>query len=637
MNALPTLSPAAPQLARTPGTGAATGDRTASGDAFDEVLSSHRPEREVTVTRSRDHRRDDAADDAREDAIKQADRQDALREAAQQDAALQNLAAALSAADVTAQQGLGAAPMPASAVLGTAQVPGVQSVSAAVLASLAARRAQETAEPATPGAAFGLTGTSTVIDLASGATGFDVVTGRAPMIGPDGAIGWTTGGPAQSPTPEGSAPAGVAEPELSGQAAPGQAVPAESEPIAPVSDQPEPIGSGPVGSQQTGSQQGPVPASGMLDPTAPGRSASASTGSDLTVSALADLPDVTDLTIARATAPEPEPPAATPISPAIGQSDPLRPAQPQPAEDPLAALPATSTGTTPPATSPAAGPLVVLPGTAWNSPLQPAATQVIPPPAAPVETLPPAEAPAASRDQRTAAGGVQTLSPAAAVAAELNPALGLMTPAQPAGAALRDPRTAKGAEVPELPMPGLGTAPASPATPTVAQPDPAAAAAPAASSPQPLINQVLDHLTKQQLLSARNLRDGSHRAVFRLSPDNLGSVTVTLDVRSGQVRLDLAAGAQALTTLGSDLGQLRSQLADAGLNLADVTLSAQTPSGSSGSFGGQSAPHRTPQPAPATASHHVQPATELMPIGVRPWSNGGGQRPVAAGSLDIVV
>ncbi|HET9657799.1 MAG TPA: flagellar hook-length control protein FliK, partial [Kineosporiaceae bacterium] len=88
-----------------------------------------------------------------------------------------------------------------------------------------------------------------------------------------------------------------------------------------------------------------------------------------------------------------------------------------------------------------------------------------------------------------------------------------------------------------------------------------------AATPDPVIDQVTKHL-----LATRLLHDGTRRAVLHLTPDHLGSVRVTVDVRAGQVRVDLAAGEAALHSLRQELGELRSQLAQSGLHLADVTL-----------------------------------------------------------------
>ena len=99
------------------------------------------------------------------------------------------------------------------------------------------------------------------------------------------------------------------------------------------------------------------------------------------------------------------------------------------------------------------------------------------------------------------------------------------------------------------------------------------AAAPSAPAP-PVVDQVTRHL-----LAARLLRDGTHHTVMHLSPEHLGPVTVTVDVLDGAVRLELVGGSGALGALGHDLDSLRSQLADAGLDLADVTMRADDQTG----------------------------------------------------------
>jgi flagellar hook-length control protein FliK len=82
---------------------------------------------------------------------------------------------------------------------------------------------------------------------------------------------------------------------------------------------------------------------------------------------------------------------------------------------------------------------------------------------------------------------------------------------------------------------------------------------------------VVDQVTRH-LVAARVLRDGTHHTVLHLAPEHLGELTVTVDVRQGAVRLDVLGSGSALTALGQDLDSLRSQLADAGLDLADVSM-----------------------------------------------------------------
>jgi hypothetical protein len=82
---------------------------------------------------------------------------------------------------------------------------------------------------------------------------------------------------------------------------------------------------------------------------------------------------------------------------------------------------------------------------------------------------------------------------------------------------------------------------------------------------------VIEQVTKH-LMATRLLHDGTQRAVLHLTPDHLGSVRVTVDVKAGLVRVGLAAGEAALATLHRELGHLKSQLAESGLHLADVSL-----------------------------------------------------------------
>ena len=112
------------------------------------------------------------------------------------------------------------------------------------------------------------------------------------------------------------------------------------------------------------------------------------------------------------------------------------------------------------------------------------------------------------------------------------------------------------------PTSGTTGAPNTQAAPGSADP----AAAGAAPVP-PAVDQVTKHL-----LAARLLSDGTHHTVMHLSPEHLGPVTVTVDVRDGAVRLELVGGSGALGALGQGLDSLRSQLADAGLDLADVAM-----------------------------------------------------------------
>ncbi|MFN0283984.1 MAG: flagellar hook-length control protein FliK, partial [Kineosporiaceae bacterium] len=155
---------------------------------------------------------------------------------------------------------------------------------------------------------------------------------------------------------------------------------------------------------------------------------------------------------------------------------------------------------------------------------------------------------------------------------------------------------------------GFGAA----AAPAQAAEGPAAPApavpATALSTPDPVIDQVTRHL-----LTARTLRDGTQRSVLHLTPGRLGAVTVTVDVRAGQVRLDLAASDGALAALTQDLPQLRTQLADAGLDLADVTLNRQDTGAGDGRRPGQEATGGTPSGDPTGADPSGRGGTGSAP------------------------
>jgi flagellar hook-length control protein FliK len=70
----------------------------------------------------------------------------------------------------------------------------------------------------------------------------------------------------------------------------------------------------------------------------------------------------------------------------------------------------------------------------------------------------------------------------------------------------------------------------------------------------------------------RALREGGHRTVLRLDPEQLGEVTLTVDVRGGSVRLAVSGGAEAVGAVHAGLAHLRSSLAESGLTLDDVAL-----------------------------------------------------------------
>jgi Flagellar hook-length control protein FliK len=152
----------------------------------------------------------------------------------------------------------------------------------------------------------------------------------------------------------------------------------------------------------------------------------------------------------------------------------------------------------------------------------------------------------------------------------------------------------------------------------------------AAAPPAPVTDQIAGALS-QYLIGTRMLKDGTHRAVIRLAPEHLGEVTVTLDVRGGSVRIDLIAGPQAIGALRADLGDLRDQLAQSGLQLDDVSLS-QSGSSSPGT-GSQGSPERwngaQSGPNPFSAGNQITKALESA--GVRPI------RHTDPGRLDVLI
>jgi flagellar hook-length control protein FliK len=137
----------------------------------------------------------------------------------------------------------------------------------------------------------------------------------------------------------------------------------------------------------------------------------------------------------------------------------------------------------------------------------------------------------------------------------------------------------------DVPVAGVGGTPTvNPALPlaqdaTTPVNGPTAAATPdQAPDPAAQGQQVADQVVKH-LVAARVMRDGTQHTVLHLRPVELGAVTVTVDVKAGEVRLSMSAGDTALSALRQGLGDLRTELAKAGLDLADVTLQPSNDSG----------------------------------------------------------
>jgi hypothetical protein len=136
----------------------------------------------------------------------------------------------------------------------------------------------------------------------------------------------------------------------------------------------------------------------------------------------------------------------------------------------------------------------------------------------------------------------------------------------------------------------------------------------------------------------RTLRDGTHRTVLHLSPEHLGDVTITVEVRAGSVRLHVAGGDAALGALGQGMGDLRSQLADAGLDLADVSLRPDT--GGAGGTGPGPDPRAAWEEEPGTGADQPRgrpgsapaPAAASTGTGAVP---AAGTSPGGAGHIDV--
>ena len=123
----------------------------------------------------------------------------------------------------------------------------------------------------------------------------------------------------------------------------------------------------------------------------------------------------------------------------------------------------------------------------------------------------------------------------------------------------------------------------------------------------------------------RTMRDGSQQTVLRLQPDHLGPVTVTVEVQAGAVRMHLLADGTALAALQQSLPELRSQLAQGGLALSDVTL-RQPDSGGQGwagrGDGGRQQPPGQPGGPDSRPPPPKQPAEPAPETGERPPGTG---------------
>jgi hypothetical protein len=93
-----------------------------------------------------------------------------------------------------------------------------------------------------------------------------------------------------------------------------------------------------------------------------------------------------------------------------------------------------------------------------------------------------------------------------------------------------------------------------------------------------LIDQVVQHLA-----GAKTLGDGTQQTTLTLNPEGLGQLTVTVQVKAGQVKLELAGSGHAMHVLAEHLEQLKRGLEGSGLNLSDVNLRQQDSTDSSSS------------------------------------------------------
>jgi flagellar hook-length control protein FliK len=117
-----------------------------------------------------------------------------------------------------------------------------------------------------------------------------------------------------------------------------------------------------------------------------------------------------------------------------------------------------------------------------------------------------------------------------------------------------------------------------PTTVAVSAPDAAPVAPPASSPPPP------QQSPAQQLLSVlrplRKFADGSHRLSVRLSPDELGSVTVELSLRSGTLSMHMVAERSATgDLLHNQLHELRRELEQGGVRTGSFEVGQQAADG----------------------------------------------------------
>lgn len=281
-------------------------------------------------------------------------------------------------------------------------------------------------------------------------------------------------------------------------------------------------------------------------------------------------------------------PATVPaMDPALSPAaSPVPPSAPSPALAPalLTGVPPVTAGeqaaTAPDLAAAAIAPSQGSPSTAALDTASPTVSPGVSPSVSPAEAPPTTDAPgtppAVPADRTVAGPGAGAGSEAGTLAgstrspATAGPTGDAGMPAsEVAGPAASTEARAAGASSPAEGTPPAGAvpgtagpaAPASPAVGTASRP------APPPAHPADLSAQVVKHLS-----GLRTLSDGTHHTTLHLSPEHLGDLTVTVDVRGSTVQVSMAGEPAAIASLRDALGLLRDQLSEAGLDLGQVSL-----------------------------------------------------------------
>jgi flagellar hook-length control protein FliK len=147
--------------------------------------------------------------------------------------------------------------------------------------------------------------------------------------------------------------------------------------------------------------------------------------------------------------------------------------------------------------------------------------------------------------------------------------------------------------------PTVGTG-AYPATSAIAAPGPNAVAAPAEPSGSAAPATPAAHATQlaERLVPLRKGPDGLHRLTIHLNPVDLGPISVTAEIRGGDIHVHLAGATDAAReALRAALPELRKELQGSGFGSSSLDVSRDAP-GQDGAQGRQAREH---QPAPRTA------------------------------------